>query len=425
MKIADLNGKTVCVLGYGREGKAMLKALEAHAPEATITVADENIDEVCTTCYQYKKGFDELDGYDVLITSPGIPPHKLSTINHQLTNSTQIFLDSIADNGATVIGVTGSKGKSTTASLIAAILKAANKDALLLGNIGEPAIAHIDDVKKDMYVAMEMSSYQLMHLTRSPHIAVVTSFFPEHLDYHGSLDAYRDAKKHITQFQSEDDMVFFNANNPGAAEIAKEGDGRKIPVHAEDAPVTVEETKLLGAHNLSNIALAAAVAHELGVSDATIVSAIKNFEGLPHRLQMVGTFAGIDWVDDAISTTPESTIAGIHALGGRVKTIILGGHDRGNDFTELAATLVKESIEHAILFPGSGARIRSAIEDADTQKRITLHDAADMKTAVELAKDGTPEGTVCLLSTASPSYGLFKNFEEKGEKFQDAVKRLP
>lgn len=453
MKITDLNGKKVCILGFGREGQAMFKAIERHARDTFVTVADQNLEPIeklisansSTNPTLLRMGFDtqsgttvwlrELGRFDVIIKSPGIPPNKeLETHHSKLTNSTQIFLDTIAEKGTLVIGVTGSKGKSTTSSLIAAILKQAKKDVLLLGNIGDPAIAHLDAIHKNTIVVLEMSSYQLMNLSVSPHIAVITSFFPEHLDYHGSVEAYLEAKKHITQYQSGKDAVFFNEQSAGAIEIAKEGHGRKIPFSANDSPVKIEETKLLGAHNLSNITAAAKVAQELGVKDATIIEAIKEFHGLPHRLEFVGNYHGIDWVDDAISTTPESTIAALDALGDRVQTIILGGQDRGYDFTKLGERIALSSITDVILFPGSGPKIKQAIQAANAH--VEFHEAASMQEAISAAQPKTspsertsvragnqkPATPIVLLSTASPSYGMFKNFEEKGNLFASAVR---
>lgn len=432
MKITDLNGKNICVLGYGREGKAMVSALETYAPTCEITIADQNPDIMIENNKHWKQvgtgWLENLEKFDVIIKSPGIPPNpKLETRNSKLTSSTQIFLDTIADRGATVIGVTGSKGKSTTASLIAAILKAAKKDVMFAGNIGEPAISHMDDVKNGTIVVLEMSSYQLMDLNVCPHIAVMTSFFPEHLDYHGSMEAYMEAKKHIARFQGPGDIIFFNAASPGAIEIAKEGSGRKIPFTAEDAPVSLDETKLIGMHNLSNIAAAWKVCEELGVSKTIAIDAIKKFEGLPHRLQSLGIHHGIEWIDDAISTTPESAIAALDALDKRVTTMILGGKDRGYDFTALAERVAGSSVTNIILFPGSGQRIKEAIRK--TSALAECFEAQDMKEAVRIAKKvtggRTPVGhPVVLLSTASPSYGMFKNFEDKGDQFAMAIKEL-
>ncbi|MDD5623836.1 MAG: UDP-N-acetylmuramoyl-L-alanine--D-glutamate ligase, partial [Candidatus Peribacteraceae bacterium] len=383
MRISELAGKSICILGFGREGRAMLKALQEYAPGCRITIADRN-KELERKNYDTQLGegyLSNLDRFEVIIKSPGIPPNsKLKTQNSKLTTPTQIFFDTIKDSGATVIGVTGSKGKSTTASLIAAILKAAGKDVLLIGNIGEPAIAHLKDAQPGALFVMEMSSYQLMDLTVSPRIAVITAFFPEHLDYHGSLEAYKEAKKHIARFQTKDDRVFFAADSAGAREIVAESPGKRIPFSASDAPVALGETKLLGAHNLSNIAAAFLVSRELGVPKEAAVGAIRNFTPLPHRLQSLGVIGGIEWVDDSISTTPESAIAALDALDDHVATIILGGQDRGYDFTPLAKRLKNSKVQTIILLPDSGATIRKAIE----QEGVTApcHAAATMKEAV-------------------------------------------
>lgn len=431
MKISDLNGKTVCVLGYGREGKAMVDAILKYAPKSRITICDQNgelrieNEELRT---QLGEGWLEgITDFDVIIKSPGIPPSvipQLSTLNSQLASSTQIFLDTISDRDALTIGITGSKGKSTTSSLIYAILKAAKKDVILTGNIGEPSIAHLDDVKKGTIVVMEMSSYQLMDLTVSPHIAVVTSFFPEHLDYHGSLEAYLEAKKHITKFQRHEDVVFFNATSPDTAEIAKEGDGTKIPFTPEDCPVDMSETRLIGEHNSTNIAAANMVTSMLAIPSKTALEAIKDFKGLPHRLQSLGVHHGREWIDDAISTTPQSAIAALDALGDRVAVMILGGQDRGYDFTPLAERIKDSSIELILLFPGSGPKIREALVQAKVETEMI--DVNSMEQAVQEAKSYSlkAKNSIVLLSTASPSYGMFKNFEEKGEIFEQCIKDL-
>ena len=343
----------------------------------------------------------------------------------RITNSTQIFLDEATAKGALVIGVTGSKGKSTTASLLYEILKAGGKHVSLVGNIGEPAISHVKEANPNKIFVQEMSSYQLMDLQSSPQIAVVTAFFPEHLNYHGSLDAYRDAKTHITRFQKKGDIVFFNAQSEGARLIAKEGKGQKIPFLQKDAPIGLKETKLIGNHNLGNIAAAFLVGKHLGISDDVSIGAIRSFKSLPHRLQPCGEHHGIEWVDDAISTTPESAIAALDALGKNVATLILGGQDRGNDFTELTDRIARSSVGTVILMGESGVRIRAALERATAL--VDIYDATSMTEAVALAKTHTripsPKSQVpiCLLSPASPSYGMFKNFEERGNAFLKAI----
>ncbi len=460
MHIRDLAGKKICILGYGREGQAVAEALQEHAKGCSIAVADKNPKAQATLGgrlagnIQFHTGphyLEHLDRCDVVIRSPGIPPHELLAIRDSLlTSSTQIFLDSIKDSGATVIGITGSKGKSTTSSLLHHILTSAGKHSFLVGNIGEPAISHLKDACLNTFFVQEMSSYQLMNLTSSPHIAVITSFFPEHLDYHGSLANYLEAKKHITRFQAREDFVFFHANAEGARAIADESKGTKIPFDVDACPVTLEEIRLKGEHNLGNIAAAYQVALHLGIEPQIAIEAIKTFQGLPHRLESLGVHDGIEWVNDSISTTPESAIAALDALGDRVATIILGGQDRGYDYYPLVERLRTSAVKTVILLPDSGATIRKKLEEAKTE--LTLIDAETMEQAVKLAKievekmsetaglagpaarglrlrkgehpSGKPRFPfVILLSPAAPSYGHFKNFEDRGEQFGECINK--
>ncbi len=425
MRLKDLSGKKVCILGFGREGQAMLEAIEKNAVSCEITIADK--DEGITLppgkhWQQIGTGWlRNLSAFDVLIKSPGIPPQpEFKLVAKNMTSGTQIFWDSIEGSGATVIGVTGSKGKSTTASLTYEILKDAGKDAYLVGNIGEPAIKHLKDARKNTIFVQELSSYQLMDLTSSPQIAVVTSFFPEHLDYHGSLSAYLEAKKHITRFQKKNDVVFYVEQSKETKQIADASKGEKISFGPKDAPVSLKQINLQGEHNLGNIAAAYMVALGLGVKPKDAIATIKKFEGLPHRLQSLGIRHGIEWVNDSISTTPQSAVAALDALGNRVKTIIVGGQDRGYDFLPLAKRLKTSSVKVAILLPDSGNTIGEAIKK--TKAKITLAHADTMEAAVKGAKKCTSKGGIVLLSPASPSYGHFKNFEDRGERFERAIK---
>lgn len=429
MKISNLNGMNICILGFGKEGKAMLLAVERHAPAADVTIADANPKLIgCAKCKrQIGSGYlNDLNRFDVIIKSPGIPPQsEFDSLKHNMTSSTQIFLDSIAGSGSIVIGVTGSKGKSTTASLIHEILVAGKKNVSLIGNIGEPAISHLEEAGPGKVFVMEMSSYQLMDIATSPQIAVVTSFFPEHLDYHGTLDAYLEAKKRIARFQTEDDVIFHCAASDGARQIAMESPGARIPFSADDCPVAIEETHLIGNHNRSNIAAAFKVGVHLKIPHEVMLKAIRDFRGLPHRLQSLGVRHGVEWVDDAISTTPESTIAALDALGDRVTTIILGGQDRGNDFTGLARRIKNSSVKTVILFPGSGPRIRDALQSAGTAARMletaTMEEAVGTAQQLNMMDRSLTTPPVVLLSTASPSYNMFKNFEEKGNAFKACI----
>lgn len=431
MRLGDLNGKTVCILGFGKEGKSMLSALEKHAPTCEVTIADQN-EKIEGTSKHWKQvgtgWLENLGKFDVLIKSPGIPPKEIpDAVHEKMTTPTNIFLDEVKAIGATVIGVTGSKGKSTTTSLIYHVLESAKKPAVLCGNIGVPALDTLEKITKESIVVMEMSSYQLMDCTQSPHIAVLTSFFPEHLDYHGSIEDYWNAKANIVRFQAADDLTFFNADNEDTILMAALSKGEKIPFSYEECPLPLSETMLIGDHNRSNISAAYQVAQHLGVDKQTCLGAFKSFTPLPHRLQSLGVHHGIHWIDDAISTTPDSTIAGLQALGADVATIILGGTDRGLAFDILADEIVHHTeVSTVILFPGTGPKIRSCMEESMNKKvdrKITLTDADSMELAVKIAKEYTPQGKICLLSTASPSYNMFKNFEEKGETFAEEIRK--
>lgn len=425
MHIRDFNGKTVCVAGYGREGRATVAALEFHAPECEITIADRNAEIDIPNEKHWKQlgegWLENLEKFDAVIVSPGITPDQLPDLP-TITNATQIFLDSIGPN-TTVIGVTGTKGKSTTASLLHAILETAGYNSSLLGNIGNPSLSYFAEgngPEGDDYVVLEMSSYQLMRTTTSPHIALVTSFFPEHLDYHGNLDAYKEAKTNICSFQKESDMVFYFSASEGAAQIASQSPGTKVPYTEQQSPIAVIDTKLLGTHNLFNIAGASAIARHLGIEDATIVAACQQFPGLPHRLRDLGVYGGVRWVDDAISTTPESAIAAIHAVSAHLKVIIVGGKDRGYNFAKLGEVISASSIEHVITLGQSGSTIASLISGPK------IHKAESMAQAVTLAKDVVESDAAytVLLSPASPSYDMYQNYEKKGEDFEQCIREI-
>ncbi len=427
MHIRDFAGKNVCILGFGREGEAMWNALREHAPTAEITIADERTDISAPdgeAQMQLGTGWlQNLEKFDVIVRSPGVFESTLKAVpqhvRNKFTNATQTFLDSVEGTGATVIGVTGSKGKSTTSSLIAAVLKSAGKDVHLVGNIGIPAISLLKSVNTNTFFVHEMSSYQLLHCTKSPHIAVITAFFPEHLDYHGSLESYFEAKANIVRFQKKNNIVIFNSKQPEVSRMANVSKGKHIPFNIDDCPLQPSKLQLIGEHNRSNIAAVYLLAKELKLPEATTLEAIRTFRGLPHRLEDLGVHHGIRWINDSISTTPESTIAALAALPDTT-TLILGGQDRGYDFTGLAATIAKNpKIHDVILFPGSGKRIEEAL--LQKKAKVAVHHVTSMEEAVSISKSITKPGGLCLLSPASPSYGIFKNFEERGGLFQKYV----
>ena len=374
---------SVGIVGYGVEGAATEKYLKARYPKIKTGVLDQARD---------KNYLKHLSEFDLLIKSPGVTKQLLE--GSAYTTASNLFF---AENKNLTIGVTGTKGKSTVASLVAAMLKEGGMKVELLGNIGSPMLLSL--LKKqpsDKIFVLELSSYMLDDIQYSPDLALLLNKFPDHLTYHGSKEAYFEAKERIFAFQPDDSLAF-------------------RPPHKDGLKFNLADTNLIGAHNQGNVLAAARVARTLGVSDADMRRALKRFQPLPHRLSFVGEFRGIRFFDDAISTTPESTIAALKALRA-VDTIFLGGTDRGYDFKELEKTLRRMKVRNVVLFPDSGKRILKS------RKALNVLSTRSMAKAVAFAYKHTAPGKICLLSTASPSYSLWKNFIEKGEEFSSEVK---
>lgn len=405
MKIEDLQNKKILIVGYGMEGKATEEFLKAMIPNLNYGVADISQGE--DYLYNQKQ-------YDLAIRSPGVAKSQL-TIPH--TTGTNIFFANCTQH--VTVGVTGTKGKSTTASLIAHILKKSGQAVRLVGNIGQPLIAELlhPPAEKTVYVC-ELSSYQLEDIQYTPHMTVIVSLFPDHINYHGSVENYYNAKKQIILRATKDDYYIYNPSYPLLKEWTKETEAQAVPYETDFVP---EHAHLLGEHNKDNMRAAITVCRLLGITDKETLLAIASFQPLPHRLQLVGTFNGITFYDDAISTTPESTMAALQAIP-NVKTIFLGGENRGYNFTKLAETLKILQVQNIVLFPDSGAAILEQIKKFSDYKPEIL-ETQDMEKAVQFAYAHTPTNSVCLLSTASPSYSVWKNFEEKGNMFQDFVKQ--
>ena len=395
--------KNVLILGYGKEGEVSKKYIEKNYPNLKIGVADQKSDK------DYLK---KQDDFDLAIKTPGIRKELVRT---PYTTATNMFFPKIKELGNLTIGVTGSKGKSTTTSLIYALLKEAGKDVEILGNIGKPMLqALLGPINKDKIFVLELSSYQLDDIEFSPDIAVATNLFPEHMDYHRGIKNYYEAKKNIIKFQNKNNVFVYDSDNKKMADWAKTAGAKKV-TFADEKFLDGVRVPLIGEHNKKNISAAVAVAKELKISDEIIKTAIEKFTPLPHRLEFVGKFKGIEFYDDAISTSPESTIEAIKALK-NIGTIFLGGEDRGYDFSQLEKILIKYKISNAVLFPDSGKKIKI--------KGLNILKTKSMEAAVKFAYKYTAPGKICLLSCASPSYSLWKNFEEKGDKFQLAVKKF-
>ncbi|MDO8739967.1 MAG: UDP-N-acetylmuramoyl-L-alanine--D-glutamate ligase [Candidatus Woesearchaeota archaeon] len=396
--------KNVLILGYGREGKITEKYIKKNYPNLKIGVADIKLD---------KNYLKKQKDYDMAIKSPGIPK---SFVKINYTTATNIFFSEIKELGNKTIGITGSKGKSTTARLIYFILKESGKNVRILGNIGEPMLkVFLEPIKKDQIFVLELSSYQLDDINFSPNIAVVTNLFKEHMDYHLGAENYYLAKQNIINFQSKNDIFVYNPKYKKLVSWAKESYSKTIPF-VRNIPLENLNIPLIGEHNKENIRAAITVAKIFKVPDSVIKRAIENFSGLPHRLEFVGEFAGIKFYDDGSSTNPESAISAIKSLK-NIDTIFLGGQDRGYDFSQLEKTIKKYKIRNIVLFPDSGNKILKS------QRNLNVLHTSKMEEAVKFAYKNTKKGSICLLSGGSPSYSLWKDFEDKGNQFKLMVKK--
>ncbi len=439
MKLDELKYKRVLILGFGKEGMDSFLFLRKLFPKKVIGIADRN-EKLASTAsvpkrhkiaslvkwYFGKKYLKALKNYDVIIKSPGIPAKilkKFRRASQLITSQTEIFFDNCPGK---IVGVTGTKGKSTTTSLIYQILKQGGVKAHLVGNIGKPVLNLLfSATPRDTYI-YELSSHQLYNLKKSPQIAVFLNIYPEHLDYYRNFNDYLKAKQNITRYQTKEDYFVYNSKDPLIKKTAKISKAKKISFNLVKIEKIIKKKKipLIGKFNLQNIKVAIAVGRIFKISDENIGKAIKKFKPLPHRLEYVGEFKGIKFYNDALSTIPETAIAAIDTLKPDVQTIILGGFDRKINFKNLAREILKSKIKNVILFPTTGEKIWKEILRQAKNRGVPKNFFVDnMKDAVLLAYKHTQKGKICLLSTASTSFSIFRDYKEKGNLFKKYVKK--
>jgi UDP-N-acetylmuramoylalanine--D-glutamate ligase len=450
------NNKSLALLGFGREGRSTYTLLRQIFPEKIITIIDEN--EAISEDPSLKNDFNllfvtgkncmqQIDNYDIAIKSPGIPSNTLPAglKRATITSQTDIFLQCY---GLQSIGITGTKGKSTTASLVYHILKNAGKNAILVGNIGIPPFDCIAEINPESIVVLELSSHQLEYVSHAPHIAILLNIFQEHLDhYHSYLD-YQLAKLNIGKYQVANDYFVYNNDNEAVKSLVYTLDSTKhiaLPFSPEPqsaAAIRITNNQVVlnlegkitklydisagqplkGHHNLYNIMAAATACYLSGVNTGLLDSGIKSFKGLEHRIELVGDYNGIIWYNDSIATIPEATIEAIKTLQ-NVDTLILGGFDRGIEYDILYPFLNASGISNIIFIGGAGERMMHEFADYGI-KNLTFYTAEDYAKVVTIATKITAKGKICLLSPAAASYDMFKNFEERGNVFKKNVRNL-
>ncbi len=443
--------KRILILGLGREGRDNFIFLRKLFPKKILGVGDrlefKNLDgkvqkllrgDKKIKLHLGKNYLKTLKKYDIILKSPGIP-FNLKELKEArkkgviITSQTEIFLENCPGK---IVGITGTKGKSTTASLIYEIFKEAGLKAHLVGNIGRPVLSSLLKAKKNDVYVYELSSHQLVNIKKSPQIAVFLNVFPEHLDYYSNFKEYVRAKENIAKFQTKQDYLVFNGKDKIVKGIARKSRAKKIPFgclkpgfkQGVEGIIGKRDIPLEGEFNLLNIAAAIKVGKIFKISEKNIAKAIKEFKPLPHRLEFVGEYRGIKFYNDALSTIPEASIAALDALGRDVQTIILGGFERNLSFKKLAKKVLESKIKTVILFPTTGQRIWKEIKREAKKKKtkkLPNHFFTDnMKEAVRLAYRETRKGKICLLSTASSSFSIFKDYKEKGNLFKKYIKEF-
>jgi len=390
------DGKKILIWGYGREGKSSERFFINECKAASVEIFEGKIEDI------------DIDKYDVIVKSPGIV---MEGDNPKFTSQTEIFLEKYKKQ---VIGITGTKGKSTTSTMLYTVLsKCTDRQVILLGNIGYPCLDYYNGIDNDGIIVFEMSCHQLCHNLISPHIGIFLNLFEEHLDYYKSLEKYFAAKSRIALYQEEGDIYYHGSNVPYIETPAKE-----VEISSEksyDFDLSIE-----GEHNKYNAEFVFRIATELFECDPIEVrKAIKEFTGLSHRLEYVNSINGVRYFDDSISTIPEATISAALSIKDS-KTLLIGGMDRGIDYSKLEDFIKRHDEFNFILMYASGERIFSAsgIKDLDY-----VYYEKDLEGALKKAYQITDTGAV-ILSPAAASYGYFKNFEERGDAFKEMVNRL-
>lgn len=399
----------VAILGFGQEGKAVLKFLKKNQPQVKPVILDKKRDP---------KYLSRLQKFDLIYRSPGVP-YNLPQIQRavkkgvKFSSATDLFFQYA--KGA-IIGITGTKGKSTTATLIYKVLKNAGRDVYLGGNIGKPAIELLPKLKRNSITILELSSFQLQDLKRSPHIAIILDVFPDHLDAHQDLKEYLAAKSNIVKNQRRGDLVFYFSGNKQSKNIALKGKSKKIAV-APDKNIT--DLKIPGEHNRKNAAMVIAVANELKVPQKKVLQVLKKFGGLTHRLQLIKTIKGIKFYNDSASTNPETTAAAIMSFPKHPKIIIMGGKDKNLDYEPVAEAAYLENIKLAIIFGENRKKIQLALNKVAKTKP-----AKDLKSAVKIALQSAKSGDVVIFSPGAASFDMFENYKARGKEFERIVKKI-
>ncbi|MEX2006885.1 MAG: UDP-N-acetylmuramoyl-L-alanine--D-glutamate ligase [Candidatus Saccharimonadales bacterium] len=437
----------IAILGYGEQGRSAYEYWNNPSAGGSnqVTICDQSTEVALPNDVDKHLGpnhLANLDQFDVIIRSPSVHPNDIVKANSpdilkKVTTVTNEFMKVAPTRN--IIGITGTKGKGTTSTLIAKMLEAAGLRVHLGGNIGTPPLDLLkQNIQSDDWVVLELANFQLIDLKYSPHIAVCLMVVPEHLDWHEDMADYVRSKLNLFAHQQTDDIAIYFADNQSSSEIASKSPGKKIPymqkpgafvkddglivIDEEETPVIAKtEVKLLGEHNLQNVCAAITAYWQTSQDVTAIKKVLTTFSGLGHRLELVREVNGVKYYDDSFGTTPDTAIVAMKAFK-ESKVVVLGGSDKGIPFDKLADEVVNQDIRQVIAIGDTGPVIAKLLRERGlaniTEGPKTMDDI------IAAAKSAAQPGDVVLLSTGCASFGLFKNYKDRGEQFKKSVDKL-
>lgn len=457
----EWRNKKLAVVGLGVSNIPLIRYLVSVGAQVTVCDRQQPVElesrlaQIAGLPVSYKLGegyLDDLDTFDTIFLSPGIPKNlpEITALREQgvlFSSEMQVFFELCP---APIVGITGSSGKTTTTMLIGEILCLQGEGKTFVGgNIGNSLLDDLPTIEPQDWVVLEMSSFQLELLPYSPHCALITNITPNHLDVHKNMDNYVAAKRHIFASQKSEDMLVLNYDNGITRALANESPGQVfffsrvsepprgaflrngiITVRdigfakgTEEALCSIGSVRLLGVHNWENVLAAVTAAALCGAKPEAIVQAIATFTGVPHRLELVAEMGGVKYYNDSIATSPARSIAGIKAFHEPI-VLIAGGYDKQLSFDSLAETII-ERVKTVVLVGDTATKLQAAIEARRRQSTSPLiYQASDFDTAVVKAASLAVSGDVVLMSPACASYDMFRNFEERGQRFREIVGEL-
>lgn len=436
----------IAILGFGGEGRAVYKFLKREGAlkknELWILDRAETLEVPNGAKAQLGENYlEDLARFETIYRSPGVPYLAKELIaarksGVKFSSATKLFFEKAGQRNIPIIGITGTKGKGTTSTLLYKILKAAKKDVYLAGNIGLPAVEILPKLKKNSLVILELSSFQLQDMERSPNIAVILETFPDHQEdiktakhgTHRSLAEYYASKGNIARHQTPVDKVFFFANHAKSRELGLLGRAKKIAVDPQKfVEFDPEELKIRGRHNFQNVCMATMVAESLGIPKKIIVRTVKNFKGLEHRSELIRKIGNVYFYNDSASTNPQTSSAAILAFKNKPFSIIMGGYDKGLDYAPVAKAVKAAKPRLIILMGANSKKIYESIKNTGAKVKF----AKDLKSAVKLA---TPSSTShyplstshysIVFSPGAASFDMFKNYSDRGKQFKKIVNSL-